>query len=225
MNERAPPAAALAPPGLGGRDLRGWRLARCGTCGLPHDVCLCDELPRVRSTLRVSVVMHRVEALRSTNTGRIVARVLDDATVRVRGARDDAPVEAAPRRCLVLFPFEGARPLRRDDADPDRSRDATLVVPDGTWAQARRIARRDAWCASAEPVCVVPRAPSRYGLRRNARDGGLCTVEAVAEALAALGDDVASEALQQAFDAWRARAGAVRGAVGADDACYGADGS
>ena len=190
------------PPPLGGRDLRGWRLPRCGGCGLPDALCLCAELPSLAVRTRVVVVMHRIEALRSTNTGRLAARMLSGASARVRGDRD-VPTEPAPEgRRLVLFPLEGARPLARDDAGDD----LVLVVPDGTWSQARRIHRRDPASRGAETVTLPAAGPSAYDLRRGAREGGVCTLEAVAAALGVLEGEAVEAALRGAFVAWRERA-------------------
>lgn len=194
---------------LGGRDLRGWRLVRCGGCGLPEARCLCAELPRLTVRTRVVVVMHRIEAVRSTNTGRLAAAMLSGSTVRVRGAQG-AAVEGPPEgRRLVLFPAEGARALTPDDAGDD----LVLVVPDGTWSQARRIHRRDPAAQGAETVALPTRAESAYELRRNARDGGLCTLEAVAAAMRVLEGEAVAEALRDAFARWHERALDLRGGV------------
>lgn len=191
---------------LGGRDLRGWRLARCAGCGLPEGLCVCAELPRLAVRTRVVVVMHRIEAVRSTNTGRLAAAMLSGATVRVRGDRD-APAESAPAgRRLVLFPAEGARPLSAADAGDD----LVLVVPDGTWAQARRVHRRDPTARGAEAVALPDPAASAYGLRRNAREGGVCTLEAVAAAMGVLEGASVEHALREAFTRWHERAQRAR---------------
>lgn len=190
---------------LGGRALRGWRRVRCGACGLPEDRCVCASLPRLVARTRVVVVMHRVEAVRSTNTGRLVARMLEGATVRVRGGREDEAATVPAGRSLVLYPREDARPLTRDDAGEG----LTLVVPDGTWAQARRIARRDPLAQGAEAVSLAE-GTSAYGLRRNPRPGALCTLEAVIEALCVLEGDALVEPMREAFARWRDASLALR---------------
>jgi DTW domain-containing protein YfiP len=191
---------------LGGRDLRGWRLLRCAGCGLPTARCLCAELPRLDLRTRVVVVMHRIEALRSTNTGRLAAAMLARATLRIRGDRDrpDEPPPAGRR--LVLFPAEGARPLTTADAADD----LVLVVPDGTWSQARRIHRRDPCARDAETVTLPTVVTSAYALRRNARAGGLCTLEAIAAALAVLEGPSVATVLREVFARWHERATAAR---------------
>lgn len=194
------------PPPLGGRHLRGWRLVRCGGCGLTEALCVCASLPRLAVRTRVVVVMHHVEALRSTNTGRLAARMLAGASVRLRGVPEAPAEDAPPGRRVVLFPSEGARSLRASDAADD----LVLVVPDGTWAQARRIHRRDPAAQGAEAVTLPTRGESAYGLRRGARDGGLCTLEAVAAALGVLEGAAVEEAMREAFARWQERALRVR---------------
>jgi len=158
---------------------------------------------------RVLVVMHYVEALRSTNTGRLVARMIPGATLRVRGALDtqhSVSEEAPAGRRLVLFPADGARLLDPRDAGDD----LVLVVPDGTWTQARRIHRRDPAARGAEAVMLPPQDPSEYGLRRNPRPGGLCTLEAVAAALGVLEGPAVEAALRVGFARWCHEARSVR---------------
>lgn len=165
------------------RAIRSRRTPRCEGCRLPVALCVCAELPRVAVRTRVVVVMHRREAITSTNTGRLAARVIEGARVRVRGAIDapeEAPMPAG--RKLALFPREGARVLAPDDATDG----LVLFVPDGTWGQARRLVTRDADVRLAEAVALPPVSPSRYALRRNRREGTVSTLEAIAAALGVL---------------------------------------
>jgi DTW domain-containing protein YfiP len=155
-------------------------------------MCLCAELPRLVVRTRVVVMMHRREAATSSNTGRIAARVLEGASVRVRGGDRDLPAEPLPAgRRLVLFPAAEARLLTPEDAAGDG---VVLLVPDGTWSQARRLLRRDDIFQGAEVVTLPPAGPSRYGLRRHAREGSVCTLEAIGRALGVLeGGDIEAQ--------------------------------
>lgn len=140
--------------------------------------------------------MHRREAITTSNTGRLAARLVG-GVVRVRGdddAEDETVLPEGPR--LTLFPLEGARVLSEEDA----GRGCVLIVPDGSWAQARRIARRDRAARTGELVTLAPTAASRYGLRRNGREGGLCTLEAVAQALAVLEGPTRGPLVQQELE-------------------------
>jgi len=137
---------------------------------------------------RVVVVMHRVEQPKTSNTGRLLLGVLENAAFSVRGVRD-GPASCPTGRRMVLFPSADSRALSAEDAHHEPP--TTLVVPDGTWAQAHRIARRDPWALGAEHVHLPNPPPSRYTLRRSPRAGMLCTYEATAYALSLLeGRDV-----------------------------------
>lgn len=195
----SPPESTPAKP------MRSRRAARCPGCWLPLALCLCAELPRLAVRTRVVVMMHRREAATSSNTGRLAARVLEGASVRVRGlARGDesdpAPLPAGRR--LVLFPAAEARLLTPADAEGEG---VVLLVPDGTWAQARRLLRRDDIFQGAEVVTLPPPGPSRYGLRRHAREGSVCTLEAVGQALAILEGGDIEDRLNAVLDRFVAR--------------------
>ena len=131
------------------------------------------------------VVMHHVEVFRGSNTGRLAVRLLEGAELRVRGGRSVGPVAPEPAgRRLLLFPAQGARVLSADDAAGPEP--VVLVVPDGSWQQARRVGKREALAHGAEPVALPPGPPSRYTLRVIRRPDAVCTFEAIARALAVL---------------------------------------
>jgi DTW domain-containing protein YfiP len=191
--------------------MRSRRAPRCPACWLPTSLCLCSSLPLLSVRTRLIVVMHHRETITSTNTGRLAVRLLEGGSVRVRGLPGAPPPDPLPEgRRLALFPLPDARELTAADAEGER---AVLLVPDGNWAQARRIARRDKNLAGAEPVRLPPPPPTRYGLRRNPRDGMLSTLEAIAYALGLLEGPAIEARLLEVFDrfveaARRARTGA-----------------
>ena len=164
--------------------MRSRRLPRCQGCGLATALCLCADLPRLGVRTRVVVVMHHVEVWRGSNTGRLAVRMLSGAEMRVRGGRAEGPVAPdPPGRRLLLFPAPGARTLSEADA---AAGPVVLVVPDGSWQQARRVGNREPLAQGAEPVVLPTGPPSRYSLRTIRRPGAVCTFEAIARALAVL---------------------------------------
>ncbi|WP_437741806.1 tRNA-uridine aminocarboxypropyltransferase [Sorangium sp. So ce302] len=196
----------LQPPDLPPIRARG--TPRCRGCGLPQAMCLCGALPRLPVRTRVVLLTHRIERTRSTNTGRLVARLLEGAEVRVRGEIEPRPRPPLPEgRRLVLFPSPEARTLTPDDAGGEP---VVLLVPDGNWNQARRVVHRDADARGAEPVTLPEGAPSRYGLRRAPHEGALSTLEAVARALGLLEGPAIERRMIEAFDVWVHRATRVR---------------
>ncbi|HZF54810.1 MAG TPA: tRNA-uridine aminocarboxypropyltransferase [Polyangiaceae bacterium] len=185
---------------------------RCRGCGLPEEMCICGELPRLAPRTRVVLLTHRIERTKSTNTGRLVARLLEGSEIRVRGEMEPRERPPLPEgRRLVLYPAPDARELSHEDA---RGEPVVLLVPDGNWNQARRAFNRDPDAKGAEPVRLPEGTPTRYGLRRAPRDGTLSTLEAVARALKLLEGPGVGAAMERemmaSFDTWVERATRVR---------------
>jgi DTW domain-containing protein YfiP len=197
--------------------MRSRRIERCTTCGLYLGLCLCGALPRLEPRTQVTVIAHRKELFKSTNTGKLAVHMLQRASVfcsgadprastAVRAERESRTPALADAHTWVLFPSEDAIPLASAAA-----RGLTrLLVPDGTWQQAKRIARRDPLCAGVRCVRLEATRASTYALRRNSREHALCTLEAIAEALRVLEGDALADALLAAFESWVARAQLVR---------------
>ncbi len=166
------------------------------------DACICDAIVPVETATRVALVVHCMEWNKTTNTSALLARVLVRSEVHMRGVRDqplqldDALADPA-RRPVLLYPTEDAVQL---DAIASEG-PFTLIVPDGTWRQARRIHRREPSLDGVQAVTLPVGAPSRYRVRKNVRgDYALSTAEAVARALEILeGEDVA-RAILAPFD-------------------------
>jgi DTW domain-containing protein len=201
-----PPGIELDAPAPA-KAVRSRRLPRCAGCGLAETLCFCASLAPMAVRTRVVVVAHRDELYKTTNTGRLVPRLLEGARFLVRGehadptrdleresAREAAELFAPETRRLVLFPAPGARLLSASDLAEGP---LALVVPDGTWTQGRKLGQRDPLALGAERVALPPGPPSRYRLRRNGREGGLCTLEAVARAMRVLeGPEVEARMLE-----------------------------
>ncbi len=172
---------------------RGYRAARCEACRAALPFCFCAELRPIACETRVLVVMHALEQHRPTNTGRFAAALLRGARLVIRGARgeelrprplDLAVLDEHPEGVLLLHPGPGAALLDARYLKP--SGPLTLVVPDGTWTQTRHMLRREPRLRALQRVALPPGAPSRYTLRRRVHEEGVCTLEAIGRALAAL---------------------------------------
>ena len=190
--------------------MRSRNLPTCPCCGLPEPACPGLDTPRIVTRTSVIVFVHKLELWKTSNTGRLVSRVLSRCDLRVRGARDCAPEPIAAPRKLLLFPLEGARELRPEDG---LTPGTVLIVPDGTWGQARRLARREPLLADTEAVKLPPGASSRYRLRLGAGEGMLSTFEAVARALGVLEGPEIEEAMLEVFDRFVTRMLTARGAT------------
>jgi DTW domain-containing protein YfiP len=151
-------------------------------------LCICALIPRLETRTRLLLILHQLEDRKPTNTGRLATRCLANSAVSTRGGAPPA-THWQGTQPVLLFPHEQAQPL----ADWCGSRlPVTLVVPDGTWRQAKKARQRveglsDLPCAA---LPVVERA--RHRLRQDDRPDHISTIEAVALAMRILeGPEVA----------------------------------
>ncbi len=163
------------------------------------------------------LVIHRLEARKPSNTGRLAAECLPNSTVIVRGDEDDPggplPPDPASQRVL-LFPHQDAVPLSRFAGS---SSPVTLVVPDGTWRQASKVRRRVPGLEDVPCVSLPADEPSTYRLRTEAHAHGLATIEAIARAMGILEGTQVRLALERVFRAMVERTLWARGAVATSD--------
>jgi DTW domain-containing protein YfiP len=205
----------IRPVPSGGHRNRAGHLPRCARCGLHLRLCLCAELEPLALGTRVVVLSSPREVPQPTNTGRLVPLALSNGEVRVsapRGTplRREDLVDPA-RRTVLLFPADGARTLERAAGD---ARPVTLIVPDGTWRKARRMAAREPALAGLECATLPPGPKSGYRLRAHPDARCLATFEAVARALGILEDADVQARLERVFALFVERTLFSRGRLG-----------
>ena len=73
---------------------------------------MCNELPLLTTRTRICLVMHRDEARKPTNTGRLVARCVEHSQILIHGEQGTIAAEPdfSGRVPLVLYPSEDAQP-------------------------------------------------------------------------------------------------------------------
>ncbi len=164
----------------------------CPRCRRPLGVCVCARITVLPTRTQVLLLQHARESRVGIGTARMAHLALAGSVLRVgvdfsadpvvRALLQD-PAPAAPPH--VLFPGPEALPIDR----LPRDRPITLVVLDGTWAQARKLLRLNPAVAALPRVAFRPRHPSGYLIRRQPADFCLSTIEALAEVLEALEPD------------------------------------
>jgi DTW domain-containing protein len=163
------------------------------------DVCLCALIPRIVTRTRLTLVMHRLEARKPTNSGRLAVDCLVNSEIRLRG-NEDEPIQPFEWddsvQPLLLFPAEDAIPLTRF---ADCQKPISLVVPDGTWRQAFKARARVPGLMNIPCVTLPPGIPTRYRLRTQPNESGLGTMEAIARAMGILEGAHVQEALESVF--------------------------
>lgn len=166
--------------------------SRCERCRMHSSLCVCSLVPRIETRTRVLLFLHRAEARKTTNTGRLALIAMANSEVIVRGRadeRNDALHLHSDTRPLLLFPHDDAVPLRAVASVRDDDRPVTLIVPDGTWRQASKMRSRVAGLRDVPSVSLPVGEPSIYRLRSGAHDFELSTIEAIARALHILEGD------------------------------------
>lgn len=158
--------------------------ALCGACGRPAVACWCSYVRRIETRHRVLVLQHPREAHYKFGSVNVLRRTLPEVAVRVgidfaSDAEVHALVHDQHRPGVLLYPRTQGPTI---DAQALEGQ-LTLVVIDGTWSQARAILRANVWTSLLPHLSLTPSERSRYVVRRQPCARGLCTLEAVAEAL------------------------------------------
>jgi len=194
---------------------------RCTRCRLRPTLCLCAEFPSFRNLrTELRLLIHRYEGNTTTNTGLLACEVMPESKVLWRGWKPDVENPIAPtpqtepwltdeelftpgRTPLFLFPESDAQVVsaewmhQRLQANPHEK--FTLLVPDGSWRQARRVGRREPALAGVTRVTLPPGPPSEYQLRREPQDSFVCTFEAIARILGVLEGPTVQHELEVLF--------------------------
>jgi DTW domain-containing protein YfiP len=184
-------------------------------------LCVCDEVAAARAQLppltrgRILIPMHAAERKLPTNTARFALAVIPGTEIRMRGfpgrPMDTRGFIEEGRETLYLFPAADAEELAPVEGP------YTLIVPDGSWRQARKIATREALFRESRDrirfVKLPPGPPSGYHLRRETEAHHVCTFEAIARALGVLEGPEVRRTLEAVFDLMIERSRWARGHV------------
>jgi DTW domain-containing protein len=161
---------------------------------MTQSLCICGVALHLALRTRVAVVMHVREAVRPSNTGRLIPLALANSFVCLRGQRDQRTrtegMIPPDSQGLVLYPSADSHELNQDYLSPIK-KPVTLVVLDGNWNQASKMAKREPALVSLPRVHLASGPLSQFRLRTQSDPARVCTFEAVARALGAIeGTDV-----------------------------------
>jgi len=166
-------------------------------------LCFCDAFDPFRISGTVSLVVHVRELKLTTNTAQFVREMLPDNShfdVRghVEGALDMGAVVARPGTPLCLDTHEGAVTLTPEFAKTLPG-PYHLIVPDGSWQQARKVYDREAALKAVPCVALPEGLVGEYRLRQARFPHWVSTYEAVAHALGVLEGEETKERLMALF--------------------------
>ena len=161
------------------------------------------------SMLKIFLLTHPREIAKVTNTGQLVIKALNCANsakasaeliLWSRTAPDPALLNSiATTPTLLLYPSEETLHNSSENNNPladqqlpvstttlgqDRLDKATsVIVLDGTWQEVRKMYNKSHYLKSLNRLELASETQSRYQLRRNQKNSGLCTAESVIELL------------------------------------------
>ncbi len=130
--------------------------------------------------MKIFLLTHERELLRPSNTGVLAQSVAPEIVERIIWARnkpDPALLDAIhSENTVLLYPADDA------DAAPIESFE-NIILLDATWQEACKMFNRSPYLKNLPRAHIKPRQHSKYQLRRNQPEGGLCTAECVIEIL------------------------------------------
>jgi DTW domain-containing protein len=207
----------------GGKPFRargGSKGLRCSGCRLMPSHCVCALRPVGSAVLAsapsppgVCLLMGDIEPLKPSNTGWLIADVVDDtfAFAWSRTSVDPALLAllADPQwQPYVVFPGEFVAEERVTQtllphdaqATPPARKRPLFILLDGTWAEARKMFRKSPYLDALPVLSLQPAQASRYLLRRSKRNDHFCTAEVGAMCLALSGQPHLAQTLDAYLD-------------------------
>ena len=179
-------------------------IERCPLCAASWTLCLCDAVPRIELRTKICLVIHHRELSRSSNTGLLAVRALVNSEVRIRGegraTLDLKDVLSSQYRTFLFYPTNDAVELDKALVMQEHT-PIQLIVPDGTWRQARKIHSRHPELKDLPRVKISTPNHSTFQLRAQSRPEGMATLQAIAHGLAVIEGDVVGAQLMKLYQA------------------------
>ena len=174
----------------------------CGICAASRTSCLCDVVPRIELRTKVCLVIHHRELSRTSNTGLLALRALVNSEMRIRGegreALDLKDLITLQYRTFLFYPSGDAAEL--DEAlVMQESTPIQLLVPDGTWRQARKIHSRHLELRNLPRVKISKPNNSTFQLRAQSRPERMATLQAIAQGLGIIEGDLVRAQLMKLY--------------------------
>ncbi len=190
----------------------GFKRERCMGCRLVPTHCMCSLRTSMSTRAAVCLLMADIEPLKPTNTGWLIADLVDD-TFAFGWSRTEADpallalLSDPDWDFYVVFPGQYAAPERvvrtvrsRVAGDVGPPRRPMFILLDGTWSEARKMFRRSPYLDHLPVLSLEPLRASRYKLRRSRCGDHFCTSEVAALCLDLAGDPIAGQTLEAYLD-------------------------
>ncbi|PIS11485.1 MAG: DTW domain-containing protein [Bdellovibrio sp. CG10_big_fil_rev_8_21_14_0_10_47_8] len=176
----------------------------CPECFLHPNLCICEVITSIQTKAKLSLIVHAKELKRTTNTGRLALKVLENSQMIVRGQNRE-PVDLSPLinddyQSLLFFPADDAVQLT-ESFIKNISKPIHLLVPDGNWRQASKVAIRHPELKTLPRVMITKPNMAREHLRAESSEIGMATLQAIAEAFRIIEGETSYELLMKVYRA------------------------
>lgn len=206
-------------------------LSQCRHCTFPIEHCICEQGKEITipSSINIHLLFHPRELEKRNSTGRLLKHCCDIPSSKWHRLKNQQQSQAFTDFGL-LYPADDAIPLSSDAMENHKG----LLIIDGTWQESQKMLRQSPWLntlpkyrlmepdlnhkLSAKAHCnnkdtsnsnrkitSSDLTMSQFQLRRNQKDNGLCTLEAFALSLKALGHTQSCQDLLQFLQIFQSR--------------------
>ena len=146
--------------------------------------------------MQLILLTHSREIQKVSNTGQLISRVMPDVKIVIwqRTEPDQALLKLISEGETALV-FQQENAIHSDNVSQFKN----FILIDSTWQEARKIYNRSPYLHDLPCIQLSIGKQSRYNLRRNQLDGGLCTAECAIELFDIAGLNEQSELLEKEF--------------------------
>jgi len=147
--------------------------------------------------MQIILLTHSREVSKKTNTGQLVQQFIPHTqTIVWRRTQPDKKLLQLIKsgNTALVYPSEDKEnSVAHNDFE-------TFILIDSTWQEARKIYNRSPYLHDLPRLELKPASQSKYNLRRNQHEGGLCTAECAIELLLAKGKAKLANELDISFN-------------------------
>ncbi len=184
----------------------GSKVGRCAGCRLAISHCMCALRPAVNTSAGVCLIMADIEPLKPSNTGWLIADVVQDtfAFGWSRTEVDPALLSllADPQwQPYLVFPGEFVASERVvTEVHTSSGKRPLFVLLDATWPEARKMFRKSPYLDHLPVLSLQSGQLSNYKLRRSQQNEHFCTVEVAALCMALCSEPQVAQTLEAYLD-------------------------
>lgn len=182
---------------------RATQKLRCDHCKVHIANCFCEQITKLDLETKVSLIMFKKERFLPSNTALLALNSLENSQSFIRGIQESTLakefLDEENYTPLYLYPTDDAQELT-PELIKDLEKPINLIVPDGTWRQAKKVHLREELLTPLPKIKLSSTPKSLYLLRRQKFEFGVCTFEAISYALEIIHGIEVREKLMKNFD-------------------------